>query len=431
MCRYDSGTKDVQNRQSHQFKTMNKTAKSACESDRQSKKKKVKTSHGSTQGTQGQKADVKGQAAEKDACSPGPERSSESSHTMQKPAQNEAKPSDSHSSQQDLMKTSAEDEKGDVDLYRGEEEIQKELQDKQQPKSAAVGETQSSVSATEDLQTYSEREWKGNTTKSLLIRKGYEAIASEFNLRRVRGDNYCALRATLFQVLSQSKQLPALLHDSEISEWPKEMHSDQDFIREWQFPFEISKSKVQHLEQCLELLKNKWQEAVQCKSLEEREHMCQQVFSGHDEEYELLEALKFLMLRTAIQLHSDMEKGSDVPEFCWLLFARDSSKCPKTFLTNHLRHVGFSGGLEQVEMCLLGYCLQETIRVVRLYKCDTEEFITYYPNDHKNASPLCLLTEDDRHYNVLVPKKSSKFDSYGRPKWNPPSDGQSSITTHL
>lgn len=76
--------------------------------------------------------------------------------------------------------------------------------------------------------------------------------------------------------------------------------------------------------------------------------MCQQVFRGHDEEYELLEALKFLMLRTAVQLHSDMEKGSDVPEFCWLLFARDSSKCPKTFLTNHLRHVGFSGGLEQV-----------------------------------------------------------------------------------
>ncbi|XP_016121615.1 ubiquitin thioesterase otulin-like, partial [Sinocyclocheilus grahami] len=175
-----------------------------------------------------------------------------------------------------------------------------------------------------------------------------------------------------------------------------------------------------------------WQETVQCKSLEERERMCRQVFRGHDEEYELLEALKFLMLRTAIHLHSDMEKGSDVPEFCWLLFARDSSKCPKTFLTNHLRHVGFSGGLEQVEMCLLGYSLQQTIRVVRLYKCDTEEFITYYPNDHKKDwPPLCLLTEDDRHYNVLVPKKSSKFDAYGRPKWNPPSDGQPSITTRL
>ncbi|XP_042574404.1 OTU deubiquitinase with linear linkage specificity b isoform X1 [Cyprinus carpio] len=433
MCCYDSGTKDVQNHQSHQVKTMNKTAKSTCDSDRQSKK--VKTSHGPTQGTQGKKADVKGWAAGKDACSPGPERSSESSHTMQKRAPKEARSthSDSHSSQQHLMKTpSAEDEKGDVDLYRGEEEIQKELQDKQQSESAAVGEAQSSVSAAEDLQTYSEREWKGNTTKSLLIRKGYEAIASEFNLRRVRGDNYCALRATLFQVLSQSKQLPAWLHDSDISKWPKEIQSDQDFIKEWQFPFETSKSKVQHLEQCLELLKKRWQETVQCRSLEERERMCRQVFRGHDEEYELLEALKFLMLRTAIHLHSDMEKGSDVPEFCWLLFARDSSKCPKTFLTNHLRHVGFSGGLEQVEMCLLGYSLQQTMRVVRLYKCDTEEFITYYPNNHKKDWPsLCLLTEDDRHYNVLIPKKSSKFDAYGRPKWNPPSDGQPSITTRL
>ncbi|XP_056123553.1 OTU deubiquitinase with linear linkage specificity b [Rhinichthys klamathensis goyatoka] len=435
MCHYDSGTKDVQKRQTDKTKkVMNKKTK--FDSGQKSQSKKSKKNNGSTQSTQGQKAEVKGRAAGKDAYSPGPKRSSESTRSMQKRAQEEAKAthSDSNSSQQHLMKTSrsAEDEKGELDLYRGEEEIEQELQEKHQSKSVAVGEAQSSVSAAEDLQTYSEREWKGNTTKSQLIRKGYEAIASEFNLCIVRGDNYCALRATLFQVLSQSKQLPAWLHDSDIIKWPKEMHSDKDFIKEWQFPFESRTSTVQHLEQCLELLKKKWQEAVECKTLKERERMCQQVFRGHDEEYELLEALKFLMLRTAVQLHSNMEKGSDVPEFCWLLFARDSSKGPKTFLTNHLRHVGFSGGLEQVEMCLLGHSLQQTIRVVRLYKCDTEEFITYYPNDHREDwPPLCLLTEDDRHYNALVPKKSSKFDERGRPKWNQPSDGPSNITTRL
>lgn len=91
-----------------------------------------------------------------------------------------------------------------------------------------------------------------------------------------------------------------------------------------------------------------WQEAVQSESTAERERVCQQLFVGGREEYELLEALKFLMLKTVIQLHSDMKKGSIVPEFCWLLFARDTSKCPRSFLTNHLRHVGFSGGLEQV-----------------------------------------------------------------------------------
>lgn len=57
----------------------------------------------------------------------------------------------------------------------------------------------------------------------------------------------------------------------------------------------------------------------------------------------------------------------------------------------------------QVEMFLLGYALQCTIQVYRLYKADTEEFVTYYPDDHKDEWPsVCLVTEDDRHYNVPV-----------------------------
>lgn len=71
--------------------------------------------YSSTRGTRAQKADVKGQAAGKDACTPRPERSyAQTSNTMQKRAQKEVKSthSDSHSSQQLLMKTSsAEDEK--------------------------------------------------------------------------------------------------------------------------------------------------------------------------------------------------------------------------------------------------------------------------------------------------------------------------------
>lgn len=37
------------------------------------------------------------------------------------------------------------------------------------------------------------------------------------SLRRVRGDNYCALRATLFQVLTHSTQLPSWLQDEDIT----------------------------------------------------------------------------------------------------------------------------------------------------------------------------------------------------------------------
>lgn len=57
----------------------------------------------------------------------------------------------------------------------------------------------------------------------------------------------------------------------------------------------------------------------------------------------------------------------------------------------------------KVEMFLLGYTLECTIQVYRLYKADTEEFVTYYPDDHKDDWPsVCLVTEDDRHYNVPI-----------------------------
>lgn len=72
------------------------------------------------------------------------------------------------------------------------------------------------------------------------------------------------------------------------------------------------------------------------------------MFQSGEEELGLLEALKLLMLGRAVELHGCMQSGGDVPLFCWLLFARDSSDCPRSFLSNHLSHVGLSAGLEQV-----------------------------------------------------------------------------------
>lgn len=43
-------------------------------------------------------------------------------------------------------------------------------------------------------------------------------MSSRFgSLRRVRGDNYCALRATLFQVFTHSTQLPSWLQDEDVT----------------------------------------------------------------------------------------------------------------------------------------------------------------------------------------------------------------------
>ncbi|XP_063075306.1 OTU deubiquitinase with linear linkage specificity b isoform X2 [Engraulis encrasicolus] len=324
-----------------------------------------------------------------------------------------------------------EEDKSEDDLYRGEDEIEQERIAKASSEEHTFPGSQPLLSSKDqysvedpvDLMTYSQREWRGNTAKSVLIRKGYEKISHEFSqLRRVRGDNYCALRATLFQLLSQSTQLPKWIAGHDMSLLPKKL--PLDLVDQWTFPFEnqgSSKGAVEQLGHYLKLLKKRWQEAVEARG-PEREKLCKAVFQGGEEEYGLLEALKFLMLWKAVELHGASDRGDAVPEFCWLLFARDSSRCPKTLLTNHLRHVGFSGGLEQVEMFLLGYSLQQTIQVHRLYKMDTEEFITYYPDDHKQDWPhLCLLTEDDRHYNVPVPKTPRAKANSSGPSWRVPS----------
>lgn len=94
---------------------------------------------------------------------------------------------------------------------------------------------------------------------------------------------------------------------------------------------------------------SQWQEAAESESLEDKQHVCERVFEGGEEEYGLLEVLKLLMLAKAVELFAKMQKGHDVPVFCWLLFARDTSENPRMFFTNHLSQVGFSGGVEQVQ----------------------------------------------------------------------------------
>lgn len=127
------------------------------------------------------------------------------------------------------------------------------------------------------------------------------------------------------------------------------------------------------------------------------------MLKNEEEEYRLHEALKFLMLNTAIELYNDEKNRRRVPIFSLLLFACDTSISPCQLMHNHLNQIGHSGGLEQVEMFLLAYALQYTIQVYRLYKFSTDELITFHPSNPEEDWPVVtLITEDDRHYNILV-----------------------------
>ncbi|XP_072547063.1 uncharacterized protein [Salminus brasiliensis] len=253
-----------------------------------------------------------------------------------------------------------EEEQVEEDLYRGAEEIELELPKEKQSKpllefTIPGVEERCSLAAAVDILAYSEREWKGNTAKSTLIRKGYLEMSCSFSdLRRVRGDNYCALRATLFQVLSTTTQTPAWLQKEDFASLPEKLEAQEHLIGGWRFPAECRKvgekeTAVEKLKHYMELLQKRWQAAAESVSLEEKQRLCERVFQSGEEEYGLLEVLKFLMLARAVELHSQMQEGQEVPVFCWLLFARDTSENPKTLLNNHLSQVGFSGGLEQEE----------------------------------------------------------------------------------
>ncbi|XP_072709215.1 ubiquitin thioesterase otulin isoform X1 [Ciconia boyciana] len=295
-------------------------------------------------------------------------------------------------------------EDSEEDMYRDAEEIEREK--------VLLGETSPSeyklsVSPEMDIMEYCRKEWRGNTPVAKRMRKGYEAVAQKFaSIRRVRGDNYCALRATLFQALSQTTQLPSWLQCEDFTMLPENLLSKYDWIKQWQLKQKLGRKMGEisdEIKEYLILLRKKWKNISEIKGPTEKQEACDKLFKNEEEEYSLYEALKFLMLNTAIELYNDDKNGRRVPVFSWLLFARDTSSNPCQLMHNHLNHIGHSGGLEQVEMFLLAYALQYTIQVYRLYKYSTDEFITLYPNDPEEDWPVVtLITEDDRHYNIPV-----------------------------
>ncbi|OPJ76497.1 ubiquitin thioesterase otulin [Patagioenas fasciata monilis] len=295
-------------------------------------------------------------------------------------------------------------EDSEEDMYRDAEEIERE---KILLCKTNSSESKLSVAPEMDIMEYCRKEWRGDTPVAKRMRKGYEAVAQKFaSIRTVRGDNYCALRATLFQALSQATQLPSWLQSEDFTVLPEKLLSKYDWIKEWQLKQKLGRKMGEisdEIKEYLILLRKKWKNISEIKGPVEKQEACDTLFKNEEEEYSLYEALKFLMLNTAIKLYNDDKNGRRVPVFSWLLFARDTSSNPCQLMHNHLNHIGHSGGLEQVEMFLLAYALQYTIQVYRLYKYSTDEFITLYPNDPQEDWPVVtLITEDDRHYNIPV-----------------------------
>ncbi|XP_075831926.1 ubiquitin thioesterase otulin isoform X2 [Microtus pennsylvanicus] len=318
------------------------------------------------------------------------------------------------------------------DMYRAADEIEKEKELLIHER--GISEPRLSVAPEMDIMDYCKKEWRGNTQKATCMKKGYEEVSQKFtSIRRVRGDNYCALRATLFQAMSQLTELPLWLQNPDLmlvtahgtaplaalgcpsspfpphtslEQLPEKLINKYSWIKQWKLGLKFdgkNEDLVEKITESLALLRTKWARLAEMKTAEARQVACDELFTNEDEEYSLYEAVKFLMLNRAIELYDDKEKGKEVPFFSVLLFARDTSSDPGQLLRNHLNQVGHTGGLEQVEMFLLAYAVRHTIQVYRLSKYNTEEFITVYPTDPPKDWPVVtLIAEDDRHYNIPV-----------------------------
>ncbi|XP_051006970.1 inactive ubiquitin thioesterase OTULINL [Acomys russatus] len=267
-----------------------------------------------------------------------------------------------------------------------------------------------SVEAEVDLLSYCAREWKGETPRAKLMRKAYEDLFWRHHVkcvRTVKRDNYDALRSVLFQIFSQGLSFPPWMKEKDIVKLPEKLLFSQgcNWIQQYSFgPEKYTGSNVfGKLRKCVELLKLQWSEFSGIRDYHKRGNMCNALFSDAVLESKLYEALKFIMLYQVTEVYEQMKTNKLVPSLFRLLFSRESSADPLSFMMNHLNPIGDTCGLEQIDMFVLGYSLQVKIRVFRLFKFNSRDFAVYYPEEPLREWPeISLLTENDRQYHIPV-----------------------------
>eukprot|EP00118_Oscarella_pearsei_P016074 m.150372 g.150372 ORF g.150372 m.150372 type:complete len:582 (+) comp38551_c0_seq30:63-1808(+) len=300
-----------------------------------------------------------------------------------------------------------------VDKFGAKDKMIEQKEKKRKDKLEVEG-----ISEPKEITAYAQREWKGPTPKAEAMLRGYQLISSRGfkSIRRIRGDNYCALRASLFQALVQN--IPAI-KEWRLDHFPSRVFKLEEckWLREWSFAERIpSDQPVEFLGDCLGILSNKAREVLEKKSYAERVDYVARVFNDSRQwkiPIALLEAVKYLMLESAVKLFDAVKLEKDTPYWAHILFARDTSLTPEALMRNHLNKVGDTGGLEQIEMFLLGYTLNATIRVMRPSQEGKPDFISKYPDDYsEECSQLDLVAEDDRHYNILTAENTFSGSSW-------------------
>eukprot|EP00800_Vazella_pourtalesii_P003757 TRINITY_DN1390_c0_g1_i6.p1 TRINITY_DN1390_c0_g1~~TRINITY_DN1390_c0_g1_i6.p1 ORF type:complete len:1099 (+),score=195.47 TRINITY_DN1390_c0_g1_i6:39-3335(+) len=261
---------------------------------------------------------------------------------------------------------------------------------------------------------YIAKEWIGTSENAKRVRNGYKELEKMdyTHLMSIRGDNYCAIRSSLFQTFCvRDFNVCSFLADMKPPVQAKEivapMMQKYPFLNKWSFANKKSfhqQGNVQKvLEICVGALAYEIHQYREWKPLDRMVYIYKQLNTQPETyDFTLMEALKFYMFITAAEYWELFSNGKEVPESILFLFLREDSANLEDFLVNHLNAVGDSGGLEMVEMFLLGMTLDLQIKVARISSFGKEDFISYFPGGkYPPERIISLSAEDDRHYNAL------------------------------
>ncbi|KAI6649121.1 Ubiquitin thioesterase otulin [Oopsacas minuta] len=273
-----------------------------------------------------------------------------------------------------------------------------------------------------DIMAYANKEWATTKPNAIRMKNGYKRVQSigYLFIRRVRGDNYCALRSILFQILTLSDIsktvlaiFPTLNKAIERLDYVSGQHGN--CVKNWSFGQNTKlragkKNPMIDLRECIEAFYDIC-EKLKLKSHEARrkivvDQLNEQSAGVFQLDAKLMEFVKFLMFSQAVDLYQKQDQGKEIPDWFLFLTLRDNSSSLQEFFEYHLNRVGDTLGLEQIEMFLLGKALNVRIQVFRLKCIGEQDFETLYPPKGDSSLPntavtLPLSAEDDRHYNVV------------------------------
>ncbi|CAN8004417.1 unnamed protein product [Ixodes hexagonus] len=241
-----------------------------------------------------------------------------------------------------------------------------------------------------------------NTDKSLTGILSGLCVAS---MRRVKHDGYDAIRAAAFQVLASGGSL--LSSHRGANAVYQRFHEPASlgklqWLERWHFHRKLghtsATSCLQQFWECLSCLQDTEDQLNAAANPEL--FLARRLNEDPALDARLVEAVKIVMLKSALDLHALTQRDSDqpCPVFATVLFSRASSTTPKDLFLNHLNRLGMEQEVQEVELYLLGYALATTLTIVRPALSGSEDCISRYPEWQVGTWPEVVLVEQDGQY---------------------------------